>query len=54
MPGIREKVTAWREGGYKGISDTTRILLNFWFYTDHRSPDGRKFAYLPLHCLCNS
>jgi type III restriction enzyme len=45
VPGIREKVTAWREGNYKGVSDTTRILLNYWFHTDHRSPDGRKFAY---------
>src|SRR5260370_3762878 len=44
-PGIREKVKAWREGRYKGISDTTRILLNYWFYTDHRLPDGRRFAY---------
>ena len=45
VPGIREKVKAWRDGGYKGISDTTRILLNYWFYTDHRLPNGRKFAY---------
>ena len=45
VPGIREKVNAWREGGYKGVSDTTRILLNYWFYTDHRLPNGRKFAY---------
>jgi type III restriction enzyme len=45
VPGIRERVTAWGEGGYKGVSDTTRILLNHWFYTDHRSPNGRKFAY---------
>jgi type III restriction enzyme len=22
VPGIREKVKAWREGGYKGVSDT--------------------------------
>jgi type III restriction enzyme len=29
----------------QGYSDTTRILLNHWFNTDHRSPDGRKFAY---------
>ncbi len=36
---------AWREDGYKGVSDTTRILLNYWFYTDHRLPDGRKFKY---------
>ena len=45
VPGIREKVNAWREGGYKGISKTTRILLNYWFRTDHRLPDGRKFKY---------
>src|SRR5579863_4910510 len=45
VPGVREKVKAWREGGYKGISETTRILLNYWFYTDHRLPNGRKFAY---------
>jgi type III restriction enzyme len=45
VPGIREKVKAWREGGYKGITDTTRILLNYWFYTDHRLPNGEKFAY---------
>ncbi len=45
VPGIREKVKAWREDRYKGISDTTRILLNYWFYTDHRLPNGRKFAY---------
>src|SRR5947209_10822773 len=45
VPGVREKVTAWREGGYKGVSDTTRILLNYWFHTDHKLPDGRKFKY---------
>jgi hypothetical protein len=45
VPGIREKVTAWREGGYKGVSDTTGLLLNYWFYTDHRLPNSRKFAY---------
>ena len=26
VPGIREKVKGWREGGCKGVSDTTRIL----------------------------
>ena len=29
VPGIREKVKAWREGRYNGITDTTRILLNY-------------------------
>ena len=41
VPQIREAVAKWKEGGiksgYKGISNTTRILLNHWFYTDHKS-----------------
>ncbi len=43
VPAIREKVTKWRESGYKGATNTTRLLLNHWFLTEHRSP--RKFAY---------
>jgi type III restriction enzyme len=42
---IRDKVDRWRADGYPGASDTTRILLNHWFHTDHRLPNGRKFAY---------
>src|SRR5262245_22227968 len=45
VPGIREKIKGWREERYKGVSDTTRLLLNHWFYTDHRLPTGRKFSY---------
>jgi type III restriction enzyme len=45
VPAIREKVTPWRDGGYKGVTDTTRLLLNYWFKTDHRLPTGSKFAY---------
>ena len=45
VPAIREKVTAWRDGDYKGVTDTTRLLLNYWFKTDHRLPSGGKFAY---------
>jgi type III restriction enzyme len=48
VPGIREKVKVWREGGCKGVSDTTRILLNYWFSTDHKLSDGRKFKYHPF------
>src|SRR5690349_16562075 len=36
VPALREAVKAWKAGGHKGITDTTRILLNQWFYTDHR------------------
>ncbi len=45
VPGIRDKMKAWRDGGYKGATDTTRLLLNHWFYNDHRLPNGCKFEY---------
>ena len=45
VTGVRQKVSEWRESGYKGVSETTRLLLNWWFRTDHRLPDGRKFKY---------
>ncbi len=45
VPAIREAVKSWRSNGYKGITDTTRTLLNYWFNTDHRRYDGRRFAY---------
>ncbi len=45
VPGIRKKVEEWRDGGYKGVSDTTNILLNYWFKTDHRPRGGPKFAF---------
>jgi type III restriction enzyme len=43
VPGIREKVKAWRDGGYKGVTNTTWLLLNHWFCNDHRLPNGGKF-----------
>src|ERR1700680_4203064 len=42
---LREAVKAWKAGGYKGITETTRILLNHWFQTDHKLPTGRPFKY---------
>jgi type III restriction enzyme len=45
VPAIREAVRQWGEGGYKGATGTTRTLLNHWFKTDHRLPNGRKFEY---------
>jgi type III restriction enzyme len=47
VPALREAVKAWKAGGYKGITDTTRILLNHWFYTDHRLRTGIPFKYHP-------
>jgi type III restriction enzyme len=48
VPAIREAVKAWKTGGYKGVTDATSILLNYWFYTDHRLPTGRAFRYHPF------
>lgn len=45
VPALREAVKAWRAGGYKGITDTTRILLNYWFHTDHKLKTGPPFKY---------
>jgi len=45
VPALREAVKAWRVGGYKGTTETTRLLLKHWFKTDHRLPNGRPFAY---------
>lgn len=45
VPQVRRAVEEWRTKKYEGVSNSTRILLNFWFDTDHRLPNGRKFVY---------
>lgn len=45
VPAIRIAVDAWREGGCKGVTETTKELLNFWFRTDHPLPNGRQFRF---------
>ncbi|MBC8135217.1 MAG: DEAD/DEAH box helicase family protein, partial [Fibrella sp.] len=45
VPAIRQAVAAWKADGYKGITNTTRTLLAFWFGSDHRLPSGRRFRY---------
>ncbi len=45
VPAIREEVAEWRSQGYRGVTDTTRALLNYWFKTDHRLHNGRPFRY---------
>jgi type III restriction enzyme len=47
VPALREAVKAWRAGDYKGITDTTRILLKHWFYNDHKLRTGAPFKYHP-------
>src|ERR1700751_5892871 len=45
VPALREAVKAWRAGGYKGTTDTTRRLLAYWFESDHRLANGVRFKY---------
>jgi type III restriction enzyme len=45
VPALREAVRAWREQNYKGVTDTTYELLNFWFRTDHALPNRSPFRY---------
>lgn len=45
VPALREAVKQWRSTDYKGATETTRLLLNHWFKTDHRLPNGQPFAY---------
>ena len=45
VPAIREAVKAWKADNYKGITETTRELLNFWFYTDHILLNGQTFRF---------
>lgn len=47
VPALREAVKAWKVGGYKGTTDTTKRLLTFWFENDHRLANGVRFAYHP-------
>jgi type III restriction enzyme len=47
VPAIRKAVADWRADRYKGASPTSRILLNYWFGTDHRLPNGSRFRYHP-------
>lgn len=44
---LRKKVKEWRDGGYKGATDTSRYLLNWWFNTRHLQPraDGKMYEF---------
>jgi type III restriction enzyme len=50
VPFIREAVASWKAGNYRGISDTTRLLLNHWFPPDGHRMRGstRAFRYHPF------
>ena len=36
---IRAEVDGWRRGGYAGVSETSRTLMNYWFNTEHLVTD---------------
>ncbi|MEM4721361.1 MAG: DEAD/DEAH box helicase family protein [Candidatus Methanomethylicaceae archaeon] len=36
---IRAEVDGWRRGGYAGVSETSRTLLNYWFNSEHEIID---------------
>ncbi len=50
VPLIREAVASWKAQGYRGISDTTRSLLRYWFPPDghRRGRAGHVFRYHPF------
>lgn len=51
VPLIRQAVASWKDQGYRGISDTTRALLSWWFPPDgHRigRGTGRVFRFHPF------
>lgn len=45
VPALREAVKGWKAADCKGITDTTRTLLNYWFRTDHKLKTSRLFKY---------
>ncbi|MBP6003684.1 MAG: DEAD/DEAH box helicase family protein [Pyrinomonadaceae bacterium] len=45
VPAIRSAFKEWRGGKYKGVTETTGELLNFWFHTDHQLPNGEFFKF---------
>ncbi|MBA2450543.1 MAG: DEAD/DEAH box helicase family protein, partial [Chloroflexi bacterium] len=45
VPALRIAVGDWRDREYPGATGTTKSLLNHWFKSDHRLPNGRMFSY---------
>ncbi len=45
VPAIRNAVWKWRDAGYPGVTATTHTLLNYWFHSDHKLPNGQPFTY---------
>ncbi len=45
VPAIRQAVDEWRADNYPGATDTSRVLLNHWFHSDHKLRTGGEFRY---------
>ncbi|MDE2820543.1 MAG: DEAD/DEAH box helicase family protein [Chloroflexota bacterium] len=45
VPAISHEVNDWRDSNYEDATETSRILLNFWFHSDHRLRTGEPFEY---------
>lgn len=45
VPTLRDLVSEWRAKDYQGATNTTSILLKFWFCNDHRLSNGKLFKY---------
>lgn len=45
VPTLRKLVAEWKASNYPGVTPTTRLLLNYWFSSDHRLPNGQLFKY---------
>ncbi|MEO0264829.1 MAG: DEAD/DEAH box helicase family protein, partial [candidate division WOR-3 bacterium] len=41
---LREEVDRWRDDDYPGVTDTTRELLYYWFFNDHKL-NGELFRF---------
>jgi len=42
---VLRAIKDWREQGYPDVTATTKRLLEYWFYEDHRFPDGTPFEF---------
>ncbi len=42
---LRLAVDQWRDEGYKGASEVSRRLMQFWFEEDHLLKDGSVYHY---------
>ena len=45
VPALRQLVKEWRNTGYQGVTATTRTLLNYWFFADHKLSNRQLFSY---------